>query len=101
VNYSKIPGAAAALPVTSGLVVAYKYLWLGIAIIVIGGALITAAKFFPRIAIEPVLKDGRHRLAVTVNGRPLRQKPSPNVPSIVIPQQRTSTEDTTVLYRIN
>lgn len=43
--------------------------WVGIAIAVVGGALITLSKFGPRIAIEPVpvgVSGSRFRL--TVNG---------------------------------
>jgi uncharacterized protein (DUF58 family) len=49
--------------------------WLGIALAVIGGALLTLTKFGPRIAIEPVpvgVRDSRFRL--TYNGRPVRRR---------------------------
>jgi hypothetical protein len=53
--------------------------WLGVAIAVIGGALITLSKFGPRIAVEPVPVGVRgSRLRVTCNGRPIswrRAKP--------------------------
>ncbi len=54
---------------------AMNMVWLGIAIAVLGGALITASKFFPRIAIEPVPVGVRgSRLSLTVNGRPVRRR---------------------------
>jgi hypothetical protein len=74
VNYSYIPGASATLPVTAGAVVAYRSLWLGIAIAVIGGTLLTVAKFFPRVAVEPVRRQGRHRLGLTINGEPASRR---------------------------
>jgi hypothetical protein len=46
--------------------------WVGVAIAVIGGALITLSKFGPRIAFEPLpvgMRDSRFRL--TVNGEPV------------------------------
>jgi hypothetical protein len=51
----------------------YKTTWLVIGLFVIGGALITLSKFFPRIAIEPLPRTGstphrRWRWRVTVNG---------------------------------
>jgi hypothetical protein len=48
-------------------------LWVGIAMAVVGGLLITLTKFGPRIALEPVpvgVRGSKFRL--TVNGRPVR-----------------------------
>ncbi|MFI1993089.1 hypothetical protein [Actinoplanes sp. NPDC020271] len=45
--------------------------WVGVAIAVIGGALITLSKFGPRIAFEPIpvgINGSRFRL--TINGEP-------------------------------
>ncbi len=51
-------------------------LWLAVALLVIGGTLLTIAKVLPRLAVEPVRTDdeSRHRLRVTVNGRPVRNR---------------------------
>lgn len=48
--------------------------FIGVAIAVIGGALITFSKFFPRVAVDaqPV-GVGKGRLQLTVQGRPVRQ----------------------------
>jgi len=49
--------------------------WLGVAVAVVGGALITLSKFGPRVAVEPVpvgVSGSRFRL--TVNGRPLSRR---------------------------
>ena len=46
--------------------------WLGIAVAVIGGMLITLSKFGPRLAVEPVpvgVRGSRFRL--TLNGHPV------------------------------
>ena len=48
--------------------------WVGIALAVIGGAIVTLSKMGPRVAFEPVpvgVSGSRWRL--TVNGRPLRR----------------------------
>ena len=49
-------------------------LWLAVALLVIGGTLLTVAKFFPRVALDPVRgqHDARHHLRLTINGRPRR-----------------------------
>ena len=52
---------------------AYRVTWLVIGLFVIGGALITLSKFFPRVAIEPLSHHDpgsrrRWRWRVTVNG---------------------------------
>jgi hypothetical protein len=51
----------------------YKATWLIIGLFVIGGALITLSKFFPRLAIEPLAgtnseSHARWRWRITVNG---------------------------------
>lgn len=48
--------------------------FIGVAIVVIGGAIITFSKFFPRVAVDaqPV-GVGQGRLQLTVQGRPVRQ----------------------------
>lgn len=50
--------------------------WLGVALAVLGGTLITLSKFGPRLALEPVpvgVRGSRFRL--TYNGRPRRARP--------------------------
>jgi hypothetical protein len=49
---------------------AYHLTWLAIACFVISGTLITLAKFFPRVAIEPLRETAhrRWRWRITVNG---------------------------------
>lgn len=51
-------------------------LWLAVAFLVIGGTLLTLAKFMPRVAVEPVRGAGeaRHRVRLTVNGRAVRRR---------------------------
>jgi hypothetical protein len=47
-------------------------MWLGVALAVIGGALITVSKFGPRVAVEPLpvgVRGSRFRL--TCNGEPV------------------------------
>jgi hypothetical protein len=52
---------------------ALNLLWAGIALAVIGGALITLTKFGPRLAVEPIPVGVRgSRFWLTVNGRPVR-----------------------------
>ena len=51
----------------------YKVTWLAIGVFVIGGALITLSKFFPRIALEPLPESdsashARWRWHITING---------------------------------
>jgi hypothetical protein len=47
--------------------------WLGVAIAVLGGVLITLSKFGPRIAVEPVpVGVGGSRFRLTFNGEPVR-----------------------------
>jgi hypothetical protein len=108
VNYSQLPGlrttAMMALPVTAGIGVASRYLWMGIALAVVGGTLVTVAKFFPRLAVEPVPhRRGRHRfgmrLGMTVNGRPVGE-PAAKPEAPPVPAQRQSNHDTIVLYRV-
>jgi hypothetical protein len=73
VNYSPTLGGTGTLPMTAGAIAVYQSLWLGIAIMVVGATLVTVAKLFPRVAIEPVQEHGRYRLGLTVNGRPVRR----------------------------
>ena len=49
-------------------------LWLAVALLVIGGVLLTAAKLFPRVAVEPVRAGDEplHRFRFTLNGRAVR-----------------------------
>lgn len=72
VMYSNLlPKAGFALSTTGVALTLYKVTWMVIALFVIGGALITFSKFFPRVAIEPLSNSathGRWRWHVTVNG---------------------------------
>jgi hypothetical protein len=57
---------------------ALNLIWLGIALAVIGGALLTLTKFGPRVAVEPVpvgVRGSRFRL--TFNGRPVTSRGKP------------------------
>jgi hypothetical protein len=51
-------------------------LWLAVAFLVVGGVLLTVAKLFPRVAVEPVRGEDepRHRVRLTVNGRAVRRR---------------------------
>ncbi|MEU4162650.1 hypothetical protein [Actinoplanes sp. NPDC026670] len=69
---SMLPVTGAGLAFGGILVSVMNVVWLGIALAVIGGMLITLSKFGPRVAVEPIpvgLRGSRFRL--TVNGRPL------------------------------
>lgn len=69
---SMLPLTGAGLAFGGILVSVMNVVWLGIALAVIGGALITLSKFGPRVAIEPIpvgVRGSRFRL--TVNGRPI------------------------------
>jgi hypothetical protein len=69
---SMLPVTGAGLTV-GGIAMSFLNLvWLGIAVAVIGGMLITLSKFGPRVAFEPVpvgVSGSKFRL--TVNGRPV------------------------------
>ena len=57
---------------------ALNLIWLGIALAVIGGALLTLTKFGPRVAVEPVPVGVRgSRFRVTFNGRPMWSRAAP------------------------
>ena len=67
-----LPKTGAGLTIGGVALSALNLAWLGIAIAVIGGTLITLSKFGPRVAMEPVpvgVKASRFRL--TINGRPV------------------------------
>ncbi len=69
---SMLPVTGAGLTVGGLAVSVMNVVWIGIAMAVIGGTLITLAKFGPRVAFEPVpvrVRGSRFRL--TVNGRPV------------------------------
>jgi uncharacterized protein (DUF58 family) len=68
-----LPKTGAGLSIAGISLTLYQLTWLGIALAVAGGALVTAARLFPRIAIEPVPGDnGRAKVRLTLNGRPIR-----------------------------
>lgn len=69
-----LPKTGAGLTMAGVSLTMYQLTWLGIALAVAGGAIITASKLFPRIAIEPLPGgDGRMKLRLTLNGRPVRR----------------------------
>lgn len=68
-----LPKTGAGLTVAGVTLSTLNLIWVGIALAVLGGALITLAKFGPRMAIEPMpvgVRGSRFRL--TFNGRPVR-----------------------------
>jgi hypothetical protein len=72
VYQSMLPVTGAGLAIGGVLVSVMNMVWLGIAVAVIGGMLITLSKFGPRVAIEPVAVGVRgSRFRLTVNGRPV------------------------------
>jgi hypothetical protein len=67
-----LPKTGAGLTVGGVALSTLNLMWLGVAIAVLGGTLITLSKFAPRIAVEPVpvgVRGSRFRL--TYNGHPL------------------------------
>jgi hypothetical protein len=73
VYQSFLPKTGAGLTVGGLALSTLNLLWIGVAVAVLGGALVTLSKFGPRVAVEPVpvgLRGSRFR--VTVNGRPAR-----------------------------
>lgn len=70
-------GAAAALAATGVSAGLIHVLWLAVALTIVGGCVLTAAKLGPRVALEPVRRtDGSYRLRLTWNGRPVgRRRP--------------------------
>ena len=68
-----LPKAGFVLSSASVALTLYKVTWLVIGFFVIGGALITFSKFFPRVAIEPLsatdsTSHTSWRWRITVNG---------------------------------
>jgi hypothetical protein len=70
--YSALPRTGAGLTVGGVVLSALDLMWIGIAIAVIGAAVLTLSKLFPRVAVDavPVGVDGG-RLQLTVSGRPV------------------------------
>lgn len=69
-----LPKTGAGLSIGGIGLTLYQLTWLGIALVVAGAALVTAARPFPRIAIEPVPgDDGRAKVRLTLNGHPIRK----------------------------
>lgn len=69
---SMLPVTGAGLTVGGIALSVMNVVWLGIAVAVVGGMLVTLAKFGPRIAFEPVAVGVRSsRFRLTVNGRPV------------------------------
>ncbi|MFF5084501.1 hypothetical protein ACFY36_46300 [Actinoplanes sp. NPDC000266] len=72
---SMLPKTGAGFAVGGLTLSVMNLVWLGIAVAVVGGLLITLSKFAPRVAIEPIpigVRGSRFRL--TVNGEPLRRR---------------------------
>ncbi|GGK89402.1 hypothetical protein [Mangrovihabitans endophyticus] len=73
--HSALPKTGAGLTVGGVTLAAMNMLWVGIAIAVLGGALITVSKFGPRLAVDPAPVGTRGtRWQLTWNGRPLRRR---------------------------
>lgn len=69
-----LPVTGAGLTIGGLTVSALQLTFWGIAIAVIGGALVTAAKFLPRIALDPQpVGVDKGRLQLTVQGQPVRR----------------------------
>lgn len=67
-----LPKTGAGLTVGGVALSILNLVWLGVAIAVLGGTLITLSKFGPRIAVEPVPVGVRaSRFRLTINGRPV------------------------------
>lgn len=67
-----LPKTGAGLTVGGVALSTLNLVWLGVAIAVLGGTLITLSKFGPRIAVEPVPVGVRaSRFRLTINGRPV------------------------------
>jgi hypothetical protein len=68
-----LPKTGAGLTVGGVALSVLNMMWVGVAVAVLGGLLVTVSKFGPRLAVEPLpvgVRGSRFRL--TVNGKPLR-----------------------------
>ncbi|SDT25778.1 hypothetical protein SAMN04489812_4823 [Microlunatus soli] len=66
---------SAALAATGASAGVVHILWLAVALMILGGCVLTAAKLAPRVAVEPVRRpDGHYRLRLTWNGRPVGRR---------------------------
>jgi hypothetical protein len=70
-----LPKTGAGMTVAGVTLSAMNLIWIGVALAVIGGAMITLTKFGPRVAFEPT-PIGVHgtKWKLTVNGRPWRRR---------------------------
>ena len=67
-----LPKTGAGLTVAGLALSTLNLMWLAVAMAVVGGTLVTLAKFGPRVAIEPMPVGVRgSRLRLTVNGHPV------------------------------
>lgn len=67
-----LPKTGLGLAIGGATLTVLHVIWIGIALAVLGGLLVTLTKVGPRIALEPLPVGVRgSRLALTVNGRPL------------------------------
>ena len=65
-----LPKTGAGLTVGGVTLSVLNLVWLGVALAIIGGTLVTLSKFGPRVAVEPVPVGVRaSRFRLTVNGR--------------------------------
>jgi hypothetical protein len=71
-----LPKTGVGLSIAGITLTVYQLTWFTIALVVAGGALITASRLIPRIAIEPVPGEhGRAKVRLTRNGHPIRRLP--------------------------
>jgi hypothetical protein len=78
-NYFGISGASAtrrsALAATGVPIAVLHWAMLGMALVVLGGIAMIAARLAPRMALDPIQDaGGNYRLAFTVNGKPVRRR---------------------------
>jgi hypothetical protein len=68
-----LPKTGAGLTVGGVALSVLDVMWVGVAVAVLGGLLVTVSKFGPRLAVEPMPVGVRgSRFRFTVNGKPLR-----------------------------
>jgi len=69
-----LPKTGAGITLAGITLSALNLIWVGVALAVIGGTLITLTKVGPRLALEPMPVGVRgSRFQLTVNGRPIRR----------------------------
>ena len=69
------PIASSGTLALTGVGIATQDLWLALGAIVVGGAVVAANRFGPRIALDPIRREtGGYRIQLTKNGQPWRRK---------------------------